>query len=127
MPVLLLLLVGAVEFGHLAYSDIEIVDAARAGVQYGAQNHIVASDATGMQNTAVSAGSNVSGLSATATHYCSCANGGSSSCASTDCSGSRILEYVQVNTTATVNPLFYYSGSPRTFTLTGQAIMRVEN
>jgi len=125
-PVLLMLLLGAVEFGRLSYAKIQVVNAAHAGVQYGAQNRVTAANALGMQQAALQDGANISGLSATATYFCSCANGNVSTCAATDCAGSRILEYVQVNTSATVNPLFYYRGSKRTFTLTGQAVMRVE-
>jgi Flp pilus assembly protein TadG len=125
-PVLLLLLVGAAEFGLLAYTAIEVSNAAHAGVQYGAQNHATASDNAGMQAAALDDGPNVPGLAATATHFCGCADGAASTCLATDCAGSRILEYVQVNTTATVNPGLSYPGMAKTFTLSGQAIMRVE-
>jgi Flp pilus assembly protein TadG len=125
-PILVLLLVGAAEFGSMAYATIEVSNAAHAGVQYGAQNHATASDNAGMQAAALDDGPNVTGLAATATHFCGCSNGAASSCLATDCAGARILEYVQVNTTATVSPVMYYPGLPRTFTLRGQAIMRVE-
>ncbi len=126
VPIFVLLLVGAAEFGRLAYAGIEVTNAARAGVAYGAQNHVTASDLTGMQQAAQNDASNVTSLSATAKYFCTCSNGNSSTCAVTDCAGARILEFVQVNTTATVNPLFYYPGLPKTFTLQGQAVLRVE-
>ena len=126
LPIFVLLLVGAAELGHLAYASIEVSNAARAGVQYGAQSHITASDYAGMQMAAVNDGSDVTVLSATASHFCSCADGSVSTCASGDCSASRILEYVQVNTSAAVPTLFHYPGIPPTLTLTGQAVMRVE-
>ncbi len=125
MPLLMLLLLGAAEFARMAYSAIETSNAARAGVQYGAQNHITASDYSGMQTAALSDGPNVRGLTATATHFCGCANGAPSTCAAGDCAGSRMLEYVQVNTSATMAPMVYYPGFPRIFTLNGQAIMEV--
>jgi Flp pilus assembly protein TadG len=141
LPIFVVLLVGAAEFGRLAYFSIEVSNAARAGVAYGAQNHVTASDNPGMQLAATNDGSNVvglaascggtsvNGLCATASHFCSCSGGGSSTCQSTDCAtpaDNRILEFVQVNTTAVVDPLFYVPGLPRTYTLNGQAIMRVE-
>ncbi len=125
MPLLMILLLGAAEFARLAYAAIETSNAARAGVQYGAQNHVTASDFAGMQTAAVRDGSNVRRMSATATHFCGCSDGSASTCASGDCAGSRIIEYVQVNTTANVNPMVYCPGLPRMFTLNGQAIMRV--
>ena len=128
LPIFVLLLLGAGEFGRLAYMAIEVSNAARAGVAYGAQNHVTASDTTGMQLAATNDGSNVATLSASASHFCSCSGGGSSTCLPTDCTGAgnRILEFVQVNTTAAVDPLIHVPGLPTTYTLTGQAIMRVE-
>ncbi len=129
MTILILLLSGAAEFGRLAYAGIEVSNAARAGVAYGAQNHITASDNTGMQNAATNDGPNVSGLSATGSSFCTCSSNLSShvSCVVTSCTGgARLIEFVQVNTTATVDPLFYVPGLPKTYTLTGQAVMRVE-
>ncbi|MGC1782882.1 MAG: TadE/TadG family type IV pilus assembly protein [Acidobacteriaceae bacterium] len=125
LPLLALLLLGAGEFARLAYAAIETSNAARAGVQYGAQNHVTASDFAGMQIAATDDGTDVPQIVATATHFCGCANGTVSTCASGDCTGSRIIEYVQVNTTATVDPLIHVPGLPTTFTLNGQAIMRV--
>ena len=126
LPLFILLLTGAVEFGRLAYAAMEVNNAARAGVQYGAQSHITASDNTGMKQAAINDAPNVLDLVPTATHYCTCSDGSASTCLATDCSGTRMLEYVQVNTSAIVNPLFHYPGLPQTVTLRGQAIMRVE-
>lgn len=129
MPIFVLLIVGAAEFGRLAYAAIEVTNAARAGGAYGAQNHITASDNTNIQLAATSDGSNVTGLTATSSHFCYCSTGGSVSCtnALASCtSPARIIEYVQVNTTANVSPIFNYPGISKTFTVTGQAIMRVE-
>jgi hypothetical protein len=125
LPFFLLLLIGTVEFGRLAYASIEVANAARAGVQYGAQNRATASDNLGMQQAAIYDAPEVHGLTAVATHSCACSNGTASSCIATDCSGARMIEWVQVNTTALVDPLFHYPGLPKTFTLNGQAIMRV--
>lgn len=125
MPLLIILVLGAAEVGRLAYAAIETSNAARAGVQYGAQNHITASDFVGMQTAALDDGPNVAGLAANASNFCSCANGAPSTCAAGDCAGSRIIEFVQVNTSATFDPLIYCPGLPRTYNLNGQAIMRV--
>ncbi len=53
LPIFLVLMIGTVEFGRLAYAYIEVADAARAGVQYGAQNRATASDTAGMQQAAL--------------------------------------------------------------------------
>jgi len=124
-PVVLLLLVGAIEIGRLAYLSILVNNAAHAGVQYGAQSLATASDNTGMQNAALNDGQNIAGLTTTASHYCTCADGSSSSCQATDCSGSHRLVYVQVNTTGQFQSLFAYPGLPASYTVSGQAVMRV--
>jgi Flp pilus assembly protein TadG len=125
MPLLVLLLLGAAVAGRLAYAAIETSNAARAGVQYGAQNHITASDYPGMETAALEDAPNVSGLTATATNFCACSNGAASSCAAGDCAGARIMEYVRVNTSAAFDPLIHFPGLPKTFNLSGGAVMRV--
>ena len=129
-PIFILLLVGAAEFGRLAYAAIEVSNAARAGVAYGAQTHITASDFAEHRDwRQPRMRPNVTGVTATATILVLAPLAGllPATTALTTCpSPARIIEYVQVNTTATVGPLFNYPGLPHTFTLTGQAIMRVE-
>lgn len=128
-PIFILLLIGAAEFGRLAYAAIEVTDAARAAVAYGSQSVITASDNAGMKTAAKNDAPDVPGITAVATQYCSCSTGGSVSCtnALASCvSPARVIEYVQVNTTASVNTLFHFPGVPTLFTLNGQAIMRVE-
>jgi len=124
-PVVLLLLVGAIEIGRLAYLSILVHNAAHAGVQYGAQSLATASNNSGMQNAALNDGQNISGLTANASHYCTCADGSSSSCQATDCAGSHRLVYVQVDTTGRFQSLFSYPGLPPSYTVNGQAVMRV--
>jgi Flp pilus assembly protein TadG len=127
LPIFLLLMIGTVEFGRLAYAYIEVADAARAGVQYGAQNRATSSDNTGMQQAAINDAPEIHGMTAVATHSCLCSTGsGGATCLATACTGgARLVEWVQVNTSAVVDPLFHLPGLPNTFTLKGQAIMRV--
>jgi Flp pilus assembly protein TadG len=128
-PIFILLLVGAAEFGRLAYAAIEVSNAARAGASYGSLTHITAADFPNIKLMATKDAANLTGVVATAADFCQCSTGGTITCSSAliACpSPARIIEYVQVNTTATVGPLFHYPGLPHTFTVTGQAIMRVE-
>lgn len=129
MPIFSALLLGAVEFGRLAYAQIEVSSAARAGVAYGAQSVATASDIAGMEAAATNDGSDVAGLSANATRFCSCSDAPATqvdcAAAPATCSGLRVLNYVQVTTTAGVTPLVNYPGLPNPFTLSGAAVMRV--
>jgi Flp pilus assembly protein TadG len=136
-PVLILLLVGAVEVGRLAYASVEVSNAARAGVSYGAQNSTTAADLNNIQLAAIQDAPDLTVLSANATQSCSCETAGGAisafgSCSSTvanltTCpSPSRIIQYVQVQTSAAVPTLFNFPGIPATITLRGYAIMRVQ-
>ena len=128
-PIFILLLVGAAEFGRLAYAAIEVSNAARAGASYGSLSHITASDFTNIELVATTDAANMTGVTALATNFCACSTGGTITCSTalTSCpSPARIIEYVQVNTSASFDPLFHLPGLPTTFALTGQAIMRVE-
>lgn len=131
VPLLMMLLVGAVETGRYMYYSILVGNAARAGVQYGSLSYFNANDSAGISAAAKADGQNVSGLTATGGLVCSCWNG--SGAAPLDCSkqscplaGYDRLVYVQVTASMQLSPLFSYPGLPSTYTISRQATMRVE-
>jgi Flp pilus assembly protein TadG len=129
LPIFILLLVGAAEVGRIAFASIEVSNAARAGVSYGAQNHATASDSTGIQTAATQDGPDLTDLQAVATQACTCSSGTTITCANAaaNClSPNRIIEFVQVQTSAVVGTVFNFPGIPSSITLRGYAIMRVE-
>src|ERR1700722_6161802 len=74
-PVFLLLLLGTAAVGRMAYAAVEVNNAARAGVAYGAMTHTTASDflpGGGMVQAAQAEAPDIPNLSATATLSCSC-------------------------------------------------------
>jgi Flp pilus assembly protein TadG len=127
-PILLLVLIGLVEAGQAGDFAIRVASAARAGVQYGAQNLSTALDNSGMQSAATT-DADSSAVTAVASHMCECANGSvSASCLPSYCSTSHQVVFVQVVTTGTMPSLFNYAPMPaslRTISITGTAIMRV--
>jgi Flp pilus assembly protein TadG len=124
-PVLVLVLVVAADFSRVYYMSIEAANAARAGVQYGAQSTTKASDTAGMQQAALNDASDLSGLTAIASNFCECPPSISHvTCSSTTCSGMEM--YVQVNTSAHFQTLVHYPGVPSTVTLNESALMRAE-
>jgi Flp pilus assembly protein TadG len=128
LPLLVLVLVGLIEVGRFGNYTILVGNAARAGVQYGAQNTVTAADIAGMRSSALRDGQNLTGLSATPTIFCQCADGSTSTCLETDCSASHRIIYVQVITSATVPSITNSSLLPsplRTITVQGRAVMRV--
>lgn len=131
-PIFILLLVGGTELARLAYADVEVSNAARAGVAYAAQSLTTAADTSAIEAAATQDAPTVTDLVvATPVIFCSCWNPASGTstgaCTNYACSGSsHAVDYVQVNTSAAVSTLFHYPGIPATVTLHGQAIMRIE-
>jgi Flp pilus assembly protein TadG len=122
IPVLLLLLIGIIEIGRLAYYRIEVSNAARAGAQFGAQNLADAADqpdiTTAAQNDAPDIASTLS-----ITSQQQCATSASATPAFATCPAAYV--WVQVNSSYTLNTLFSYPGLPTSFTLNSQATMPV--
>ncbi|MBV8748577.1 MAG: pilus assembly protein, partial [Candidatus Eremiobacteraeota bacterium] len=68
-PLLLFLLAGVVELGRFSAYGLTVAGAARAGVQYGAQNLVTADDGAGMEAAALNDAQNDPNLSAVATQF----------------------------------------------------------
>ena len=121
LPLLALLLFGVIDFGRYAYSAIVAANAARAGVEYGAQNLVTAADTTGQQNAALADAQNLPSLTATPSAPF-CMSGG----AVVACTASGASYYVQVDTSGTFKPWVKWPLLPATVTVSGSATMRVE-
>jgi Flp pilus assembly protein TadG len=131
LPLLFLLLLGAAELAWLAYNAIEVANAAKAGVAYGAQSVNTAADATGIQNAARLDASDVTAtLTATSSTAGVCSSGAActgagNTCLNTDCpSPDHIETILTVNTSATVSPLIHLAGLPLSYTLHGKAVQK---
>ncbi len=128
LPLLLLMVLGTIDFGRLAYMYIEVHNAARAGAAYGAQNHITASNNTGMQTAATNDASDLPATSptsftATASHFCVCSNANSQAssphvaCTSFCAAGDQLVEYVELDTQANYQPWIPWPGAPTSTTV----------
>jgi Flp pilus assembly protein TadG len=128
-PLLLLLLLGIIEIGRYAELSILVANAARAGVQYGAENLTTAADTNGMQNAAVNDSQGfLNAANVTVAELCGCSASslGSTCPLSSPCSSPLYpITYVQVTTQGTFNSLFSYPGIPGSITVNGKAQMRV--
>jgi hypothetical protein len=126
-PILLLLVIGIIEVGRFAYYSIEVTNAARAAVQYGAQSLADSKDSVGLQQAALNDASDLTGVNVNPSVLCACSESPSTYfaiCPAIGCSGHPVV-FIQVDTTANISPLFHYPGFPSTFTANGHAIMRV--
>ncbi len=125
LPLLTFLFVGIVDYAMEIQQTLQIQEAATAGAMYGAipgnQKSL-----TGMQAAAQSAAAGVHGFSATASDIFTCTPGGAAVTSATICSGyGTPIEYVQVNTTATIPVYLAYPGMPANLVLQGGATFRV--
>jgi Flp pilus assembly protein TadG len=135
LPLLIVLLLGVIEFGRFTYFSIVVGNAAHAGAEYGAQSQTNGGDIAGMEAAATADGqNNIANITPLASQVCACWNNATSTstpstptaaaCGQTCTTGQRVV-YAQVHTTGTYSPLFTYPGLPSTFTVSAQAIMRV--
>lgn len=138
LPLFLLLILGMAEIANVAWSAIQVENAARAGAQFGSQSRAAAADTTDIANAAkndapsLAAIASPNGLAVTSSQSCQCIDASTGATAGTGCttvtqcpSPNVIMDYVQVNTTVTVAPFMRYPHLPATYTLKGQAILGV--
>jgi Flp pilus assembly protein TadG len=130
-PMLILLLVGLIEIGRFTALAIMASNAARAGVQYGAQDLQTAQDSAGIQAAAVADGQNLSNWTSstggvTVAELCS-VNGATPATCSAAGSGAPMntVYYVKVQVTGKFTPLIHYPGLSNAIPVSGSAIMRV--
>jgi Flp pilus assembly protein TadG len=126
-PILIVLLLVAADFGRVFYTSIAVNNAARAAAQYGSSSIVTAADAAGM--TAAARTDGWTSLSATASQ-CTCQISTTvtecTTIASTYCTNNPTATYVLVTVTAPFTTLVTYPGLPSSITLTGHAIMQVQ-
>ena len=139
LPLLVLILAGAVDFARVFYTSIALTSAARAGAQYGSNTLAQTGDLTGMQTTAVNS-VNTPGIAAVATRSCQCAtNAGAFSAtspsannctapAATSCPTGHVVITVTVTTSKTFAPLMgNVPGVPSSVNLSRTATLRAVN
>jgi Flp pilus assembly protein TadG len=135
LPLLLLSIVGATDFGRVFYQAMTLTSAARAGATYGGQSKAKSEEFANVQTTAQNAASPLD-ATAVATQICSCGNDDGSSlstaptagaCASGTCpTGQHKMYFAQVTMSATFNTISRYPGIPHTIPITRIAIQRAQ-
>jgi Flp pilus assembly protein TadG len=123
---LMMLILGVIDFSLLTEQAMVIDEAAFAAAEYGAASGN-SSNFAGMQTVATNSARGIVGFVATASTWCACSPGGAAvSCTSTCTSYGKPIEYVQVITSATASLLFGFTGIPLTVPLRGVCILRVQ-
>ena len=126
LPVILMLLVGVLDYSLLMRTAISVADAARAGAQYGSLSAANASNSTAVQNAALNAAPDIPGLKATAVTVCKCSDGTTVNCSGGSCSSGPVRVYAQVTASATAAPLINYGLLPFSGAVSTTVSMRAQ-
>jgi Flp pilus assembly protein TadG len=136
LSLFVVMVLGVVEFGRLAFSAIEVSNAAAAAAQYATQTPQTAENLTNMLAAAQNEYYNPSDISlvsptATTGYACNCAGSGTSvSCSSNSissppCPGSYVEVTITFETQATYTPAIHIPGLSTSFQLHGIATRKV--
>lgn len=126
LPLLFLMLLGAVEFARASYAAIEVSNAANAGAQYGSQSATLAADAAGIQLAAQNDAANLTLGTTNSSISCICSDGTASTCnVATDCTTSHMERILTVDTQYSYVPTIHLPGFLSSLTMRGHAVRKV--
>lgn len=126
-PVLMLLMVGAIDFGRSFYHSVTISNAAGTAALYGAQSLVKSGRTANMSAIAQNDASDIGTVSTTATRTCQCPNGTSVDCVTGTCTGYGAPRvYVRCQVSRTFDTMINLRGVPDLFTIRRQVWMRVQ-
>ncbi len=132
-PLLLLLCLGATDFGRLFFNAVTVANAAATGAFYGAQNNVNFSRYSTMANRVTEDAKNLENVTANATSFCECP-GSPPTPISCSQATNRLAcgdygyprAYVRTNVTHTFRTIVGYPGIPNQTSLDRSAFMRVQ-
>jgi Flp pilus assembly protein TadG len=136
LPLLVVVLVGITDFGRAFRTAMVVVNAARAGAQYGSQSQSSSTDTAGMitkANEVLSANGLTTGPTPVAARSCECATNAGvytpttpvNTCSAT-CTGGHIVISVNVSVTRTFSMLTPFPGLPDSVTVIRNATARAK-
>jgi Flp pilus assembly protein TadG len=126
IPVLALLALGAAEYGRLQFTAITVANAARAGVQAGAQSTVTSSDTAAINQATRNEAADIGAIGTSSRRFCLCPDGSTPACTSS-CPGYGVPQvFVQASATKSVAFLMAYPGLPAAITVTRSATFRVQ-
>ena len=127
VPFLLLLTVGAIDFGRAYRQSVTISHAAETGAAYGAQNNITSGHDTRMTQMARDDAADVGTVTVTSARVCKCPNGTEVDCVTGTCTGYGAPRvYVKCLVEKNFDVLTNLPKVPDMFTVRRQVYMRVQ-
>ncbi len=121
LPILVLAVVGLIEFGLAVNEKMRLVSAARAGAQYG---YTTSTDTAAVTQAVTDAAGIANKIDVSVVPSCGCADGSTVACDASCGDGSQLLSYVTVTVTESWPMIFQFPGFTDPLTLTGTSIMR---
>jgi Flp pilus assembly protein TadG len=123
LPLLMMIVIGLIDFGSHMVNTTALRNAARAAVQYA---RVKPSDSAGIQAVAVQIGKlDPATLNVTTTLFCECTPGVKVQC-SQQCPGAAMQKFVQVEVTQAFDPIIPYPELLLPPTVTGRATIRYQ-
>ncbi len=126
-PLLLLLLLGAADFGRVFYHAVTLANAAGTGAFFGAQNNVLSGHFQDMEQVARDDAKDVGAITVQGGRFCDCPSGQKVDCITGSCPGygpPRV--YVSVQTGQSFSPLVKYPFIPNPISVGRTAYMRVQ-
>jgi len=126
LPFLLMLVMGAYDFGRGFTEKLRLNSAARAGAQYALQNYNMVGDEEGVRQSARDDAEDVDAtLTVTPRYFCTCLTGGEIACG-TSCAGGEVpMRYIEVDVSGPFELMFDYPMTSDSMTLQGHAELRL--
>jgi Flp pilus assembly protein TadG len=126
LPLLVLFIIGAVEFGRVYYAAITVANAARAGAQFGTQENQSANFA-GMTQAAQAEAADLGAIESYPSNFCRCPDGSAIACTGATCPGYGTPQvFVKDSVIKSITFLFKYPGLPQTVTVRRTATFRAQ-
>ncbi len=125
-PLLVLMLVAAIEIGTSMYQGMQVQNAAEAGAVYASRYGL---NATGISNAVANASPGTGVLASPApSQFCGCPTVGSVTavdCSGTCSDGSAPGQYARINARISHTPLISLAGLAAPTTISGEAVVRI--
>ena len=132
-PLLLLLCLGATDFGRLFFHGVTIANAAATGAFYGAQNNVNFSKFDMMANRVTEDAKNLDNVAASATNFCECPGSPPTDISCSEATNRQACgdygyprAYVRTTATHTFQTIVNYPSIPHEVKLDRNAFMRVQ-
>jgi Flp pilus assembly protein TadG len=129
LPVLVLLLLIALDFARMFNLSMAVTDAARAGAQWGSANRANAANTLGIEQAVCNSMADYPcspGSNSTAISFCQCA-GSSATISCTSPGGcTNVQNFVTVTASATFSTVLPYPGLPSSVPLSASVTMQVQ-